>query len=95
MIYHLSMAKRKKKEHDFSVTAFRVVQEATEQAEDNREDQEQPVSSSSKNPNAVALGRLGGLKGGKARASKLTPEQRSEIAKKAAQVRWLKEKTTS
>ena len=43
-----------------------------------------------KNPNAVALGRLGGLKGGKARASKLTPEQRSEIAKKAAQKRWSK-----
>jgi hypothetical protein len=41
-----------------------------------------------KNPNAVALGRLGGLKGGKARANKLTPEQRSEIAKKAAKARW-------
>jgi hypothetical protein len=41
-----------------------------------------------KNPNAVALGRLGGKKGGKARADKLTPEQRSEIAKKAAQKRW-------
>lgn len=41
-----------------------------------------------KNPNAVALGRLGGLKGGKARAEKLTPEQRSEIARKAAQARW-------
>jgi hypothetical protein len=37
---------------------------------------------------AVALGRLGGLKGGKARASKLTSEQRKEIAKKAAQARW-------
>lgn len=43
-----------------------------------------------KNPNAVALGRLGGLKGGKARASKLTPEQRKEIVKKAAQKRWEK-----
>ena len=41
-----------------------------------------------KNPNAVALGKLGGAKGGKARAAKLTPEQRSEIAKKAAQARW-------
>lgn len=41
-----------------------------------------------KNPAAVALGRLGGLKGGKARASKLTPEKRSEIAKKAAAKRW-------
>lgn len=41
-----------------------------------------------KNPYAVALGRLGGLKGGKARAEKLTPEQRKEIAKKAAKARW-------
>lgn len=43
-----------------------------------------------KNPAAVELGRLGGLKGGKARASKLTPEQRQEIAKKAAGKRWNK-----
>jgi len=43
-----------------------------------------------KNPAAVALGRLGGLKGGKARAEKLTAKQRSEIAKKAAQTRWSK-----
>ena len=42
-----------------------------------------------KDPAAVALGRKGGLKGGKARAEKLTPEQRSEIAKKAAKARWL------
>ncbi len=41
-----------------------------------------------RNPAAVALGRLGGLKGGKARAAKLTPEQRREIARKAAQARW-------
>ena len=41
-----------------------------------------------KNPVAVELGRLGGLKGGKARAKKLTAEQRSEIAKKAARKRW-------
>ena len=41
-----------------------------------------------KNPAAVAIGRLGSRKGGKARAAKLTLEQRSEIAKKAAQARW-------
>jgi len=52
----------------------------------------QVTGESSKNPNAVALGRLGGLKGGKARASKLTPEQRKEIAKKAARARWGKDK---
>lgn len=45
---------------------------------------------SKKNPAAVALGRLGGLKGGKARAAKLSPEQRSEIAKNAAKKRWSK-----
>jgi hypothetical protein len=52
---------------------------------------EQPKPDEGKNPAAVALGRLGGLKGGKARASKLTKEQRSEIAKKAAAKRWKKE----
>jgi len=43
-----------------------------------------------KNPAAVSLGRLGGLKGGKARAEKLSPERRKEIAKKAAMARWRK-----
>jgi len=43
-----------------------------------------------KDPNAVALGHKGGLKGGKARAQKLTARQRSEIAKKAAKARWSK-----
>ncbi len=43
-----------------------------------------------KDPAAVSLGRRGGLKGGKARAESLTPEQRSEIAKKAAMKRWKK-----
>jgi hypothetical protein len=42
----------------------------------------------SKSPAAVELGRLGGLKGGKARAAKLAPETRSEIARKAAAARW-------
>ncbi len=45
-----------------------------------------------KNPAAVALGKLGGAKGGKARAAKLTPEQRSEIARKAAKARWAKKR---
>jgi len=43
-----------------------------------------------KNPNAVALGKLGGSKGGKIRAAKLTPEKRREIARKAVLVRWAK-----
>ena len=51
---------------------------------------DEPQSDDGKNPNAVALGRLGGKKGGKARAAKLTPERRSEIARKAAQARWIR-----
>ena len=43
-----------------------------------------------KNPAAVALGRLGGLKGGVARAAALTPKKRSQIAAKAAEKRWEK-----
>jgi hypothetical protein len=41
-----------------------------------------------RNSNAVALGRLGGLKGGHARAKALTPQRRQEIARKAAEARW-------
>ncbi len=57
---------------------------------------EEPLSKeelpSEKNPAAVALGRLGGLKGGKARAEKLSDKERSEIAKKAAKARWTAQK---
>ena len=70
----------KKKSKDTNVLASQIVQETTGEVLVPRED--------GKNPAAVALGRLGGLKGGKARAKRLTPEQRSEIAKKAAQARW-------
>jgi hypothetical protein len=60
---------------DDSQNALRVVEEATGA----------PLV---KNPAAVALGRLGGRKGGRARAAKLTAEQRSAIARKAAKSRW-------
>lgn len=43
-----------------------------------------------KDPNAVALGRKGGLKGGPARAASMTPEQRTEAARKAGKARWAK-----
>jgi hypothetical protein len=43
-----------------------------------------------KNPHAVALGRLGGLKGGKARTEKLTAEQRQALARNAVNARWAK-----
>lgn len=74
------MAKRPKKDHDFAVTAFRVVEEATGEVEPPKK----------KAFDAKAMGRKGGLKGGKARAAKLTPEQRKEIARIAAQARWKK-----
>jgi len=66
--------------------AYAIVQAATDESEPAEEE------TPSKNPNAVALGRLGGLKGGKARAEALTPERRKEIAKKAIETRWKKEK---
>jgi len=69
---------RKKKEHDFSVTAFRVVQEATGQIEPKP----------AKTFDAKVLGRLGGLKGGRARAEKLTHERLVEIGRGGARARW-------
>lgn len=53
-------------------------------------DEPEPDPDAGKDPAAVALGRKGGLKGGKARAASMTPEQRSEAARKAAQSRWSK-----
>jgi hypothetical protein len=47
-----------------------------------------------KNPNAVALGKLGGSKGGKIRAERLTAERRKEIARKAIKARWDKVRAT-
>ena len=66
---------------------LRIIQEATGQVPkyDPREDA--PVDPA-KNPHAVALGRLGGLKGGMARAAALGPKKRSQIAAKAAAKRW-------
>lgn len=49
-------------------------------------------STDAKNPHAVALGRLGGLKGGRAAAERMTPEQRQERAQKAALARWGKKR---
>jgi hypothetical protein len=80
MNYALGMVKRKKKEHDFAINAFRVVQEVTGEIENKLK--------SKKNFDAKTLGHKGGLKGGRARADKLTPEQRKEIAQKAAKARW-------
>ncbi len=51
---------------------------------------ETPEQEQKKNPAAVELGRKGGLKGGKARAAKMTADERSEAARRAAQARWQK-----
>jgi len=75
----------KSKDHDFSVNALRVVEQAIGEHLDGTP-LEDPGEG--KNPHAVALGRLGGQKGGKARAEKLSARKRSEIAKKAARARW-------
>ena len=86
------MVKRssKKKETDFAITAFRVVQQATGGEPEPTKEPEPVLTPEGKNAAAVALGRLGGKKGGKARAESLTPEQRKEIGRKAAQARWSK-----
>ena len=78
------MPKRSSKKRDINEKAFSIVQQATGQAESQQPKPE-------KNANAVALGRLGGEKGGKARAEKLSPKKRKEIAKKAAAARWNQE----
>ena len=63
-----------------------ILREATE--DDSREPEVPTEGDKQKNPAAVELGRLGGLKGGKARAEKLSKKKRSQIAKKAAKARW-------
>lgn len=75
------MATRARKSSDPNVAAFNVLQAFTGGDKPKPEEK-------SKNPAAVALGRLGGLKGGKARAASLTKKQRVAIATKAAKKRW-------
>lgn len=75
----------KSKDHDFAVNALRVVEQAIGEHMDGTP-LEDP--NAGKNPAAVALGKLGGKKGGKARAEKLSPAKRKAIAKKAARARW-------
>lgn len=78
-----AMAKRSRMPRDTNELAAAVVARATSE-------EPAPDPYKGKNPAAVELGRLGGEKGGKARAAKLTAEQRSEIAKKATAARWAK-----
>ena len=78
-----SSKKNRKRPRDTNQLAHSVFLEAIGEAPEREKPEE-----SDKNPAAVALGRLGGLKGGKARAAKLTSEERSRIARKAAMARW-------
>jgi hypothetical protein len=71
--------------HDFAVVARRVVEPAIGERLDGSP---LPDPNEGKNPHVVALGKLGGAKGGKARAKVLSPAQRKAIARKAAKVRW-------
>jgi len=80
------MANISKRKLDINQLAKAITDIATREKKGSKDNKEEPV----KNPAAVALGRLGGLKGGKARAAKLTAKKRSEIAKKAAAARWKK-----
>ena len=73
-----SRASKSPEGEDFNQAAFRVVKQATE-----KQDPDRP-----KNPAAVALGKLGASKGGKARATKLSAKRRAAIARLAAKARW-------
>ena len=74
---------------DLNELAKSLVDKATgQEPEGDAPDGEAPDDG--KDPNAVALGRKGGKKGGRARADSLTPEERSDIARKAARARWKK-----
>ena len=78
MCYNKLMPKRSSKTpQDVNFLAASIVEEATKAGKD---------------PLAVELGRRGGKKGGRARAAKMTPEERSEAARKAARARWAKGK---
>jgi hypothetical protein len=75
------VTKKSSKPRDLNAMAAAIVAQSTS-------DEPEPDPDDGKDPAAVALGRKGGLKGGKARAAKLTPGRRSKIARTAAQARW-------
>ncbi len=81
---------KKKKQRDIAEIAYQTVQGAIQEVEHSKEILQSLAKE--KNPAAVALGRLGGLRGGPARAKKLSPGRRKEIAQEAAKKRWSKKK---
>ena len=79
----------KQRPRDPNQLAYQIMLESTGQAPKFDPTQAKPKPMDpTKNPHAVALGRLGGLKGGEARAAALSPRKRSAIAAKAAKARW-------
>ncbi|MFO0865697.1 MAG: hypothetical protein U0744_13770 [Gemmataceae bacterium] len=82
---------RKPQTFDINQLAAKITELATGEPVDPAQEE----TAAEKNPAAVELGRKGGLKGGKARATRLSPKQRSDAAKKAAEARWAKAKTES
>ena len=74
----------KPKDRDFVTVARSVVERSISEKPTGKPLDKEPE----KNPHAVALGRIGGQKGGKARADKLSARRRKIIAKKAANARW-------
>ena len=87
----LLMTDRSKKKRPWDVSA--LAKDIMDDATDGKpiENSVPEPDTEDKDPKAVKAGRLGGLKGGKARAKKLTPDERREIAKKAADARWKKQ----
>ena len=83
IVAHNHVGMRKRSSIDVNMMAAKAINEALKKTE--------PPKRKRKNPAAVALGRLGGLKGGTARAQVLTSTERSDIARRAAQARWQKE----
>ena len=81
--YHSTMQKRSRMPRDPSKLGKVIIDIATGAV---------PTEEDKRDPAAVALGRKGGLKGGKARAANMTAKQRSEAARKAAQARWMRKR---
>jgi hypothetical protein len=82
------MAKRSAPKRDFMQVGRAIVEQAIGEQMDGNPLPAPPPDE--RNPHAVALGSMGGSKGGKARAKKLSPRQRKSIAKNAAKARWNK-----
>lgn len=81
LCYLIGMTKKTNPRKDFTQVAFDIVQKATGETEP-----EKPIDEKKKA--TIESKRLGGVKGGKARAEKLSSEEKSDIAKKAAKSRW-------